>query len=284
LALHDDLTVALTPADIALEVRAGDLALQVPSGPDNLVVRALRRPARRVRGGGDGGAYAPSAEESEEAPVRGMVVMEMRTHGFLRISDADGTREEPLPDSPLAAGEFPMGLWVAADHTVFAVGKQYTGQPGPDDGVVWRRAPGGGWSTAHRARGRVFGAIAGRSSDEVVVGGIGGIACFDGATWRETKLPYPMMWKVWREADEIVAQAWDGSAAFTVRGGVVTGCAPRGVPEFDRYTCTVEGTQYFVFDRSEEVGERSLSASEEREIRGEMAEVQRIVAASERRG
>ena len=260
------------------------IALFLILGSTWLVVRALRRPARRVRGGGDGGAYAPSAEESEEAPVRGMVVMEMRTHGFLRISDADGTREEPLPDSPLAAGEFPMGLWVAPDHTVFAVGKQYTGQPGPDDGAVWRREPDGRWSTTHRTRGRVFGAIAGRSSDDVVVGGIGGIACFDGQAWRETKLPYPMMWKVWREADEIVAQAWDGSAAFTVRGGVVTGCAPRGVPEFDRYTCTVEGTQYFVFDRSEEVGERSLSASEEREIRGEMAEVQRIVAASERRG
>lgn len=248
-----------------------------------LVVRALRRPAPRVRGGGGEGAYAPPSE-AEEAPVTGMVVMQMRTHGFLRITDANGTREEPLPDSPLAAGEFPMGLWVAPDHTVFAVGKQYTGQPGPDDGVVWRREPGGRWSTAYRQRGRVFGAIAGRSSHEVVVGGIGGIACFDGAAWRETRLPYPMMWKVWREDDEIVAQAWDGSAAFTIRGGVATACAPREVAEFDRYTCAIEGTQYHVFDRSEEVGERALSASEEREIRGELAEVQRIVAASEQRG
>ena len=63
-----------------------------------------------------------------------------------------------------------------------------------------------------------------------------------------------------------------------MRRASCSACAPREVAEFDRYTCAIEGTQYHVFDRSEEVGERALSASEEREIRGELAEVQRIVA------
>lgn len=264
------------------------IALLFILGSTWILVRVLRRPARaRVRGGGRAGAYAPPDDEAEDTPeesaASGMVVMQMLTHGFLRIADANGTREEPLPDSPLRAGEFPMGLWVAPDHTVFAVGKQYTGEPGPDDGAVWRREAGGRWSTSHRTRGRVFGGVVGRSSREVVVGGIGGIACFDGTTWRETKLPYPMMWKVWRDGDEIVTQAWDGSATFTVNGGAVTACERRREPEFDRYTCTVEGTEYHVFDRSQEVGERTLSASEEREIRGEMAQVRRVMAASEAR-
>lgn len=53
LALHDDLTVALAADGIALDVCADDPALAVPSGPDNLVVRALRAFADEVgyRGG-----------------------------------------------------------------------------------------------------------------------------------------------------------------------------------------------------------------------------------------
>lgn len=53
LALHDDLTVALVPEGISLEVRADEPALQVPGGSDNLVVRALRAFADDVghRGG-----------------------------------------------------------------------------------------------------------------------------------------------------------------------------------------------------------------------------------------
>lgn len=53
LALHDDLTLALAPDGIALDVTADDPALVVPAGPDNLVVRALQRfaTAAGYRGG-----------------------------------------------------------------------------------------------------------------------------------------------------------------------------------------------------------------------------------------
>lgn len=233
------------------------LALSLALAAVWVLLRLLRRQPSRPRHAQTSGVYAPETDaddvqstSSSAAPI----AMDMRTSGFLRITSADHPlREEPLPASPLGEGEFPMGLWVAPDHTVFAVGKQYTGRPGPDDGVVWQRAPDGTWSTGHRLRGRVFGAIAGRSSHEVVVGAIGGIVCFDGARWRDISLPYPMMWKVWLDGPELIAQAWDGSSAFIVRDGVVTACAPRHEPDRDHYACDIDGTHYFVFDRSEEV-------------------------------
>lgn len=250
-------------------------ALLVIAATAWFVVRTLRRraapttaPERRA------GAVAYAPPVAAPAPrVTGMQVMAMRTHGFLAVSGPDGAREEPLPGSPLGAGEFPSAVWVAPDHTVFAVGKQYTGQPGPDDGAVWRRAPDGTWSTPYRLRGRVFGSVAGLASDDVIVGAIGGVVWFDGERWRDTTLPYPMMWKVWRDGDELVAQAFDASVAFTMTRGVATARTPAREPDDDRYTRVVDGTRYQVFDRSEEVGERTLSPAEELEIRGELEQV-----------
>lgn len=234
-----------------------------------VLVRVLAKPRRMARGGRSAGVYGrDEVDEPEDVderrPAAGMIGMDMSTRGFLKIVGPEGSREEPLPDSPLGEGEFPMGVWVAPDHTLFAVGKQYTGQPGSDDGVVWRRDASGRWSTPHRVRGRVFGSIAGRSQGEVVIGTIGGIVIFDGAAWREVSLPYALMWKVWRDGDELMAQAWDGSAAFTVRGGAVTACEPREEPDRDHYAHTQDGVRYMVFDRSEELGERL-------ELRDEMA-------------
>jgi hypothetical protein len=170
-------------------------------------------------------APTPARDARAQAP---MVVTEMATRGFFAIEDASGRREEPLPDSPLGSGEFPMGLWVAPDHTVFVVGKLYTGRPGPDDGAVWRRSREGAWSLALRLPGRVIGHVCGRTQDEVVVGLMGGIATWDGTTWSEHALPYAMMWKVWSSIDassregELVAQAFDGSVAYVVSGGIPT--------------------------------------------------------------
>lgn len=259
------------------------IALLFILGATWVLIRALRRkaPAEQSKGpqqrAPGSPVYAPPVAATP-VPVTGMRVMQMRTHGFLAIEGPDGRREEALPGSPLGAGEFPMGLWVAPDHTVFAVGKQYTGQPGPDDGVVWRRDPDGTWTTAHRLRGRVFGAVAGTGTDDVVVGTMGGIVWFDGSRWRETTLPYAMMWKVWLADGEVVAQAFDGSVAFTVTRGVATARVPAREPDGDRYTRLVDGTTYRVFDRSEEVGERTLEPAEEREIRGELQELGQILA------
>ncbi len=249
-----------------------------------ILVRAIRRPASRTVAPTTDGVYSPAPAPA--APAGGMEVTTMDTRGFLRIAG----REEPLPASPLGEGEFPMAVWAAPDHTVYVVGKQYTGGSLPDDGVAWRRAPDGTWSTVLRVPGRVFGWVTGRSSDEVVIGGIGGIFCFDGAEWREVPLPYPMMWKAWldfgdeEEADEdedpegeIVAQAFDDSVAVRVERGETTPGPPRPLPEFDRTLAVVDGVDYRVYDRSVEVGKRTLSPAEEAEIRAEMAQVQQAL-------
>lgn len=218
-----------------------------------------------------------------------MVVTEMATRGFFAIEDASGRREEALPDSPLRSGEFPMGLWVAPDHTVFVVGKLYTGKPGPDDGAVWRRSREGAWSLALRLPGRVIGHISGRSENEVVVGLMGGIATWDGAQWNEHALPYAMMWKVWRTLDasgnesELVAQAFDGSAAYTVSGGIPTMTSPRTEPRTDRYAFVRDGITYRIFDRSTPIGDRALAPHEEAQIKRELREMQAALARGEGR-
>jgi hypothetical protein len=61
--------------------------------------------------------------------------------GFLRITKGDKSIVEGLPPSPRGAGEFPMGCWAAPDGSVYVVGKQYTGVPGPDDGAVYTSDP-----------------------------------------------------------------------------------------------------------------------------------------------
>jgi hypothetical protein len=231
-------------------------------------------------------APTPARDARAQAP---MVVTEMATRGFFAIEDASGRREEPLPDSPLGSGEFPMGLWVAPDHTVFVVGKLYTGRPGPDDGAVWRRSREGAWSLALRLPGRVIGHVCGRTQDEVVVGLMGGIATWDGTTWSEHALPYAMMWKVWSSIDassregELVAQAFDGSVAYVVSGGIPTMTSRRDEPRTDRYSFVRDGITYRVFDRSTPLGERALPPHEEAQIRRELAQVQAALARGEGR-
>lgn len=222
---------------------------------------------------------APPGATASAAAGAPMVVTQMATRGYFAIEHADGRREEaPLPDSPHGHGEFPMGLWVAPDHTLFVVGKQYTGRPGPDDGVVWRRDPSGSWSVPLRIPGRVIGHVTGRSSSEVVVGAMAGIATFDGQTWTEHSLPYTQMWKTWTEGSELVAQAFDGSVAYLVSLGMTSMTSPREEPRVDRYTFTRDGVSYRIFDRSTPIGPRTLEGAEAAQIRGELGQVQAALA------
>lgn len=219
---------------------------------------------------------APKPASSNAAP---MVVTAMATRGFFAIEDASGARvEEPLPESPLGHGEFPMGLWVAPDRTVYVVGKQYTGRPGPDDGVVWRRAPSGAWSEALRLPGRVIGHVTGRSSTEILVGAMAGVASFDGQSWTQHSLPYAQMWKVWSEgselAPELIAQAFDGSVAYVVSLGLTSMTHAREEPRVDRYSFDRDGVRYRIFDRSTPIGPRTLDGAEADQIRRELAQVQ----------
>src|SRR5882724_1355812 len=74
---------------------------------------------------------SPPKAVAPPQPSAGDEVTEMDVRGFLRIEDTHGKREEALPESPLHHGEFPEGCYAAADGTVYAVGKQYTGVDGP---------------------------------------------------------------------------------------------------------------------------------------------------------
>lgn len=250
---------------IAVWTRAG-------SGPD--VPDEEPEPPRPERSNLERRGPERALRDAKAAPSP-MVVTEMDTRGFLSIEDASGKREEPLPASPLGHGEFPMAVWVSPEHTVYAVGKLYTGRPGPDEGVVWRRTREGAWSIAHRAPPPgAIGDVTGRSDDEVVGGKMGGIVCFDGQSWSEQSLPYAMMWKVWSEGGEIVAQAFDGSVAFTVSRGLTSMTHTRAEPRRDRYSFVRDGITYRVFDRSTPRGQRVLDPREEAEIRRELAQVE----------
>ncbi len=226
-------------------------------------------------------AGRPASPAGRSAPMASapMVVTEMKTRGFFSIEDASGKREEPLPASPLGPwGEFPMGIWVSPEHTVYVVGKLYTGRPGPDDGVVWKRTRDGSWSIALRLPASVIGHVTGRSDTEVVGGRMGGIVCFDGQAWHEQALPYSMMWKVWNDGADLIAQAFDGSATYTVSMGLTSLAASRTEPRVDRYSFERDGIVYRVFDRSTPVGERALDPREEAEIKRELAQVQKLWA------
>jgi hypothetical protein len=223
--------------------------------------------------GGQPVPAAPPIAKPPPPPKKPMRVTRMATKGFLRIRDGSGEHEEPLPDSPLGAGEFPRGVWAAADGAVYVVGKLYTGKPGPDDGFVWRRATDGTWSLAWRLPGRTFMSVVGLG-DALVVGSYKGIACFDGRGWSVIDLPCDAMVRVWDDGGRVVARSIDGKGAWAVQGGDVTPIAPLEEPPQRETVFTRGDTTWQVFDRSTEIGEEDLSPEEEAEIRAEFAQVQ----------
>lgn len=215
----------------------------------------------------------PAAAKAQRKPMR---VMRMSSHGFLRITENGVNREEALPESPLKHGEFPEGCWAAPDGAVYAVGKQYTGVPGPDFGVVWRRAPDGAWSTAFRLKDRTFHSITGRRADEIVVGALGGFVAFDGKTWTVRDLPEDSsVWNVWSDGTSLFVEDFAGTKTLAITGGTAKPIAhqPRDAHE-DRYACARGETKYRVFEKSEERGEAELSPDEDAEIRDEIKAIE----------
>jgi hypothetical protein len=216
-------------------------------------------------------APKPAPTVDAKAPMR---VMRMATRGFLRITEGGKDREEPLPDSPLKSGEFPEACWVAPDGAVYAVGKQYTGVPGPDYGAVWRRAPDGTWTTAFRLKDRTFHSIAGVSANEIVVGTLGGYVGFDGKAWTVHDLPDSMI-NVWTDGKKLYGQDFDDTKTYAIARGDAKAIAhAKHDAHDDRYKCARGTARYRVFDKSTEVGEEDLSPEEEAEIRGEMKDIQ----------
>jgi len=72
---------------------------------------------------------------------------------------------------------------------------------------------------------------------------------------------------------------WDGSEAFQLSAEKATKTAPQRPPEQDKRLATIGEASYRVFDRSSEVGKRTLSPEEESEIRGELKQLEKDVKA-----
>jgi hypothetical protein len=95
-----------------------------------------------------------------------------------------------MPDGPHGAGHQVRNAWVAPDGTEFVTGYMYTGVPGPDTGVVWRRGPNEAqFAIAHMTPRHELGTIFGASSRDVYFGGTDVLFHFDGTSWTDLELP-----------------------------------------------------------------------------------------------
>ncbi len=218
----------------------------------------------------------PPAPPAPPAPLK---VMRMLTHGLVRVVEGGVEHEETLPDSPLGHGEFPTAITGAPGGEVYVVGKLYTGRPGPDDGVVYRRQ-GGGWEIVHRLPERTFHSVCVHSGN-VCAGAVGGYAVAEGGHWGFVPLPYESVVNLWVEDGRLKGAAWDGSLAWDLSGPQPVAAPPRRAPEGNARQCQLGEARFTVFDRSTELGEATLSAAESAQIRAELELVKREL---ERRG
>ena len=220
----------------------------------------------------------PSAPASERraAPAvsAGDEVTAMAVRGFLRIEDATGKHEEPLPESPRHHGEYPEGCYAAADGAVYAVGKQYTGVDGPDDGAVWKRAADGTWTTALRLELVQLTSIAGTAPDNIVAGGASGYSWWDGKTWT-WHAATPSFVYVWSDGKKIFGTDFDRKLTFEIVKGEQKP-APNSSHDWrdDKYVCARGAKRYHVFEKDAPIGKRTLSPAEAAEIREETKQIE----------
>jgi hypothetical protein len=129
----------------------------------------------------------PPAEPTEELAGKGT---EMSVHGeIVELAGDAVVGRTALPEAIHEHGEAMRGLWVAPDGTGFAVGYMYTGVPGPDTGVVYRRVPGGAWEIVYSKRENELGHVWGRNARDVYAAGVTTLAHYDGTAWSEVPVP-----------------------------------------------------------------------------------------------
>jgi hypothetical protein len=152
--------------------------------------------------------------------------------------EAITSQGDALPPALHGSGEALRGAWIAPDGTSFLVGYDYTGVPGPDTGVVYRKDPGPGaaWTIAYSKRENELGHIWGTSAKDVWVAGVKTLAHWDGKAWAEEKIPVleGSLTGVWGNGKDlyVVGGDWkskgergrifrrDASGAWTVDGRV----------------------------------------------------------------
>lgn len=196
----------------------------------------------------------PAQRAAPVAPAARPRAIALAVRGFLRIEDASGKREEPLPESPRHHGEFPEGCYASADGAVYAVGKQYTGVPGPDDGVVWKRAADGTWSVAVRLELVQLTSIAGTAPDNIVAGGAAGYSWWNGKTWTWHPAKPDFVY-VWSDGKTIFGTDFARKTTFEILHGEQRP-APTSSHDWrdDKYVCARGATHYTVFERDAPIG------------------------------
>jgi hypothetical protein len=212
-----------------------------------------------------GGLQAPPP------PPPPMRVMRMFTTGLVRVIENGFEHEEALPASPLGHGDYPTAIGAAPSGDIYLVGKLYTGRPGPDDGVVYRRR-GAAWEIVHTMSGKTFHSVC-ADATRLYVGGVGGYTVFEGGRWTFNPMPFDSVVNVWLEDGKLLAAKWDGKAAWDLSSGTAVEIAPRKAPDQDQ--CIVGGTRFIRSQRSQELGETTLSPEESQQMRDELAQVKR---------
>ncbi len=140
---------------------------------------------------------AYQASEGKKLPpcgpgVKGLCTSDIKTAS--EIGHLDGERVVSMGDSLPPAlhghGEALRGAWMAPDGTAFLAGYMYTGVPGPDTGVIYRKDPGGGaWKIVYSKKENELGHVWGRSASDVWVAGVTTLAHWDGTSWKEEPIP-----------------------------------------------------------------------------------------------
>lgn len=215
----------------------------------------------------------PEIEPPADEPMR---VVRMMSTGFLRIEGPDGVREEQLPMSPHDHGEYPQGIWGNGEGTIYIVAKQYTGRPGPDDGVLFRRKPDGTWDTFYREEGRFFCTVAGTSDGQLYVGSMKGVFYFDRNAWKFIPVDSNDRVEVHIYDGQIYGTSNHRESAWLFDGDVATPSDVQPDESWDERIHTENGVKYVAFHRSEMLDEVELDPTEEAEIRGELAQIEKL--------
>jgi hypothetical protein len=117
---------------------------------------------------------------------------------------------DKLPPAIHNHDEALRGAYVAPDGTEFLVGYNYTGVPGPDTGVVYRKDKGGEWKIVYSKRENELGHLFGRSANDVWAAGVKTLAHWDGTAWKEETIT---------GLDGNVAGVWGNDKELYVVGG-----------------------------------------------------------------
>jgi hypothetical protein len=159
-------------------------------------------------------AYQKTVEEHPEGlpecgpDVTGPCTMKT-TSGIGHLEGGKWTSGDKLPPALHGHGEALRGAWVAPDGTEFLTGYMYTGVPGPDTGVVYRK-DGDAWTIVYSKPENELGHIWGSSSSDVWVAGVTTLAHWDGTAWKEE--PIPML------AGTLTGIWGDGTVLYVVGG------------------------------------------------------------------